>query len=75
MMRTQPGSGTWKWRRPTSGGVAILGALAAMEAVFVFLNFLPSLSDSDYNWAFGISSLLVGWLLVICAIIFLTEKT
>jgi len=72
-MRAKPVSGTWRWRRPTAWGLAILCVLAVIEGTIIYFMFFPKPSVSD-DGTLSAASLLVGSLLVICASILLTEK-
>jgi hypothetical protein len=74
-MKAKSVSGTWKWRRPTAWGLVILCVLAVIEGIILYCLFFPDLFDSDDQVMLDVASLLVGWLLVICAMILLTEKT
>ena len=74
-MKAKSVSGTWKWRRPTAWGLVILCGLAVIEGLVFYCKFAVIPSDSDEQAMFDIASLLVGWLLVFCVMILLTEKS
>ena len=69
-MKTRSKSDTWRWRRPTAWGLAILCVLTIIEGIIIYCDFA-----SDDQGMFSLASLLVGSLLVICASILLTEKS
>lgn len=73
-MNAKSVSGTWKWRRPTAWGLVILCVLAVIEGILLYCAFFPDPSNSDEQSTFNVASSLVGWLLVICVMILLTEK-
>ena len=73
-MKAKSVSGTWKWRRPTAWGLVILCVLAVIEGILLYCALLPDPPVSDAQSIFDVASLLVGWLLVICVMILLTEK-
>ena len=73
-MNAKSVSGTWKWRRPTAWGLVILCALAVIEGILLYCLFFPGSSDSDEQAIVNVASTLVGWLLVFCVMILLTEK-
>ena len=74
-MKAKSVSGTWKWRRPTAWGLVILCVLAVIEGILLYCLFFPDPSDSDEQAILDVASSLVGWLLVMCVMILLTEKT
>lgn len=73
-MKAKSVSDTWKWRRPTAWGLVILCVLAVIEGILLYCLFFPDPSDSDEQGILDVTSLLVGWLLVFCVMILLTEK-
>jgi len=73
-MKAKSVSGTWRWRRPTAWGLAMLCVLAVIEGIIIYFMFFPDPSVSD-DGTLSAASLLVGSLLVICASILLTEKS
>jgi len=73
-MKAKSVSGTWRWRRPTAWGLAILCVLAVIEGILIYCLFFPGPSVSDEQGILSAASFLVGSLLVICASILLTEK-
>ena len=73
-MKAKSASGTWKWRRPTAWGLAILCVLAVIEGILIFCDFFPDPSVSDDGGMFSLASFLVGSLLIICVMILMTEK-
>ena len=74
-MKAKSVSGTWRWRRPTTWGLAILCVLAVIEGILTYCIFFPGPSVSDEQGTLSAASFLVGSLLIICASILLTEKT
>ena len=74
-MKAKSVSGTWKWRRPTALGLAILCVLAVIEAILIFCDFFPDPSVSDDGGMFSLASFIVGSVLIIWASIVLTEKS
>jgi polyferredoxin len=73
-MKAKSKSDTWRWRRPTAWGLVILSVLAVIEGILIYCAFFPDPSFSDGQSMFDVASLLVGWLLVFCVMILLTEK-
>jgi hypothetical protein len=74
-MKADTGSGKWKWRKPTALGLAILCALAMIEAILVCFAFFPDPLDSADNGMLDLASTVIGSLLLICTSFLLTERT
>jgi len=69
-MKAKSMSGTWKWKKPTAWGLAILCVLAVIEGVLIYCDFA-----FDDPGTFSFASFIVGSLLLICASILMTEKS
>jgi hypothetical protein len=74
-MKAKSVSGTWKWRRPTAWGLAILCVLAVIEGILLYCLFFPDPSVPDEQTILTAASFVVGSLLLICVSILLTEKS